>query len=200
MNIFVTDVEPRQCAIEHNDVHLRKMIIETAQLLSTAHVVLDDNVVAYKKTHQNHPCAIWVRQSKENYAWTRHLLFELSKEYTYRSDRFHRTSRYIDNLDKIPSTLMFMSDYVSNEYPTQEDISKHFHEKSFVCAMPEKYITNNCFESYQEYLSIKYENWKHRWAYDKKSDSYKFKPIKVEWTKRNTPEWYFNEPVVLEYS
>ena len=42
------------------------MILETAQMLSTAHRVLDgdepaDEVGLYKRAFENHPCSIWLR-------------------------------------------------------------------------------------------------------------------------------------------
>ena len=69
MNIFITNACPVQSAQDHADVLLRKMCVEACQLLSTAHVVLDGKQVAYKATHQNHPSAVWCRQSKANYLW-----------------------------------------------------------------------------------------------------------------------------------
>ena len=41
MNIFYLDKNPKICAMYHNDKHVVKMILEYAQLLSTAHRVLD---------------------------------------------------------------------------------------------------------------------------------------------------------------
>jgi len=41
MNIFYLDRDPRICAEMHLDKHVVKMIIEYAQLMSTAHRVLD---------------------------------------------------------------------------------------------------------------------------------------------------------------
>lgn len=52
MNIFVTDTCPTISAINLPDILVRKMIVETAQLLSGAHILLDDNKVAYKLTHK----------------------------------------------------------------------------------------------------------------------------------------------------
>lgn len=40
MNIFITNECPVQSAIEHNDTHCRKMLMESCALLSTAHYVL----------------------------------------------------------------------------------------------------------------------------------------------------------------
>ena len=41
MNIFMLDRDPRVAANMHCDKHVVKMILETAQLLCTAHRVLD---------------------------------------------------------------------------------------------------------------------------------------------------------------
>ena len=41
MNIFFVDRDPEQCARDHCDKHVCKMVIEYGQLLSTAHRVLD---------------------------------------------------------------------------------------------------------------------------------------------------------------
>ena len=69
MNLFVFNEDPTQAAFEHPNKLLVKMPIETAQLLCGAHHVLNPEKydVPYKKTHINHPCAKWVRTSKENY-------------------------------------------------------------------------------------------------------------------------------------
>jgi hypothetical protein len=66
------------------------MPLETAQLLCTAHVVLDGaNPSLYKATHINHPCSIWVRKTECNYIWTFMLFRELAKEYTHRYGKTH---------------------------------------------------------------------------------------------------------------
>ena len=41
MNIFVIDKDPVVAAQEHCDKHVVKMIVESAQMLSTAHRILD---------------------------------------------------------------------------------------------------------------------------------------------------------------
>ena len=99
MNIFYLHHDVNKCAELHNDKHVVKMILEYAQLLSTAHRVLDgtlsiglsetgrkqtryvlpDNRESklYVATHINHPSAIWCRQSYANYVWLSKLLTEL---------------------------------------------------------------------------------------------------------------------------
>ncbi len=109
MNIFYLSDNPIQCAAWHCDKHTVKMILEYAQLLSTTHHVLDGQNVPvgiYKKTHVNHPSAIWVRQSTNNYIWLHALFYSLCLEYTHRYGKIHATSRLLDTLKNIPSNLV----------------------------------------------------------------------------------------------
>jgi hypothetical protein len=115
MNIFYLDHDVVKCAEMHNDKHVVKMILEYAQLLSTAHRVLDgtlidgysktgrkqkryvfsderDNIF-YSATHLHHPSAVWVRQSAMNYYWLYTMLNALCKEYTYRYGKIHKCER-----------------------------------------------------------------------------------------------------------
>ncbi len=51
MNIFYLDHDVYKCAEMHNDKHTVKMILEYAQLLSTAHRFLDGTLIdGYSKT------------------------------------------------------------------------------------------------------------------------------------------------------
>ena len=115
MNIFYLDPDPQICAEMHNNKHCVKMILEYAQLLSTAHRVLDGVItegvsptgrkrksyvlsdsrenILYSATHINHPSAIWVRQNHQNYIWLSQLLYALCKEYTYRYGKVHKVQR-----------------------------------------------------------------------------------------------------------
>jgi hypothetical protein len=68
-----------------------KMILEYAQMLSTAHRVLDNSQDVYKIAHKNHPCTIWVRKNKSNYKWLSMMWFFLCKEYTHRYGKTHKT-------------------------------------------------------------------------------------------------------------
>ena len=93
MNIFVLDDSPEKSAEQHCDKHVCKMMIEYAQMLSTAHRVLDEDEIIseslYKVAHKNHPCTIWTRTSKKNYLWLFKLWKSLSMEYTLRYGKFH---------------------------------------------------------------------------------------------------------------
>ena len=105
MNIFFLDFNPRIAAEYHCDKHVVKMILETAQLLYAAHWVLDPDGIpeeAYKKTHVNHPCAIWVRESLSNYMWLAELGWHLCEEYTHRYGKIHKTQKHIERLKSVP--------------------------------------------------------------------------------------------------
>ena len=72
MNIFCLDEDPIKAVQMMCDKHIVKMILESAQLMSTAHRELDGdnaNENLYKSTHKNHPSAKWVRESLWNYVW-----------------------------------------------------------------------------------------------------------------------------------
>ena len=127
MNIFYLNNDPKVCAEMHVDKHCVKMILEYAQLLSTAHRVLDGhesitlsasgrkkktwsldgnrNNVLYSATHINHPSAIWVRQSQENYKWLFSLFIELMREYNYRYGKIHACMRLASTLKDSPKNI-----------------------------------------------------------------------------------------------
>lgn len=127
MNIFVLSDNPILCAQYHSDKHIVKMIVETAQLLSTAHRVLDgvmyiddtsgrkikrwkhpvpemDNVL-YLASHVNHPCAIWARENVHNYMWTFRLFRELMNEYTIRYGKTHKCDAMLSTLVSPPRNI-----------------------------------------------------------------------------------------------
>jgi hypothetical protein len=93
MNIFVLDENPTIAAQMHCDKHVVKMVLEAAQMLSTAHRVLDDNEsdVLYRATHKNHPCSIWVRDAAKNYMWLYNHFVALCDEYNHRYGKVHLT-------------------------------------------------------------------------------------------------------------
>jgi len=135
MNIFMLDRSPRVAAIYHVDKHVVKMILETAQLLSTAHRVLDGKEVIeqkyversapakyrnikrwklddpdldqklYKATHVNHPSAIWCRSGLDQYRWTYDLMFHLMLEYNYRYKKTHKCDELLDPLWNAPKNI-----------------------------------------------------------------------------------------------
>lgn len=127
MNIFYLDHDVNECAKMHNDKHVVKMILEYAQLLSTAHRFLDGSELSstsktgrkkkvwklpdnrddilYSATHINHPSAVWVRQSDLNYHWLYNMFQALLDEYTYRYGKIHACSRLELALAQFPKNI-----------------------------------------------------------------------------------------------
>lgn len=98
MNVFMTSPHPTACALMLDDRRLVKMVLETAQLLSSAYVLQGKgHGWTYKLTHQNHPCAKWCRDSRANFLWLCALGIELSNEYTYRYGKRHKSLDVILN-------------------------------------------------------------------------------------------------------
>lgn len=170
MNIFYIDKNPEIAAMQLVDKHVVKMILEYAQLLSTAHRVLDgvqsvdsstgrkkkiwvlsdhrENVL-YKATHVNHPSAIWARQSNNNYNWLYCHFVATCKEYTHRYGKTHLTeSKLLDALKSVPRNIPV--DYLT----------------PMPCAMPDEYkISNDPVENYREYYrksKADLHSWKNR--------------------------------------
>ena len=172
MNIFYLDHDVRKCAEMHNDKHVVKMILEYAQLLSTAHRVLDGveliglsdsgrkkkfwtlgdsrDYTLYKATHINHPSAVWVRKSVQNYMWLAEMLEVLCGEYTYRYGKVHKVER--DGLMQL----------LKNEFPKNLPIAP-FTEPT--PAMPDVYKVGDSINSYRNYYrgdKRSFANWKKR--------------------------------------
>ena len=97
MNIFYLDKDPVKAAQYQYNKHVVKMILESAQMLCTAHhhyaeeLGYDNSYIPYKKAHYNHPSTIWTRQNSRNYYWLYHHMLALGDEYTKRYNKTHLT-------------------------------------------------------------------------------------------------------------
>jgi hypothetical protein len=99
MNIFWLSFNPRICAMMHCDAHVRKMILEYAQMLCSAHHVCGKykNPKLYKIAFKNNPCTVWARTTSGNYLWLYILFIELCKEFTYRFGKVHSSQKRLEN-------------------------------------------------------------------------------------------------------
>lgn len=181
MNIFMLDRDPVQAARWMVDRHVVKMILESAQLLSTAHRVLDGvmtegvrvnletgksrrvkawqlpdarDSVLYSATHINHPSAIWCRESVENYTWLVEHMYALMDEYTYRYGKTHKCQGEIAYMLQSPPFAL-----------------KAWDATPMRCAMADEYIiSTDPVENYRNYYM-------------------KAKQRLFSWKNRNPPEW-----------
>lgn len=180
MNIFYLHTDPVICAMQHCDTHSSKMCVEYAQLLSTAHRVIDGEMVIgrsksgsrikryvfqdttkdsliYKASHANHPSNIWVRQSVENYNWLYQLWIALGAEYTYRYGREHESLRKLSEVLETPPQNLKENGFTQ---PTPA-----------MKAYPHCIIPNDSVSSYRNFY---------------REDKKEF----AKWSKREIPEWW----------
>ncbi len=97
MNIFATSQSPIKSAQALDDKRVNKMILESAQMLSTAlgqHGVTDDAI--YKLAHQHHPCTKWAAFNRSNFLWLLEHGFALAEERYYRGYNDHKSIRVLD--------------------------------------------------------------------------------------------------------
>jgi hypothetical protein len=177
MNIFYLHKDPVKCAEMMHDKHVVKMILETAQLLCTAHRILDGEMYVgrtentgrkvkrwkmndefmesklYKATHVNHPSAIWARQSNNNYKWLYQHFVGLCQEYTYRYGKTHMCE------DKLIIALAIPPKNIPINFLSE-----------MPQAMPDEYKRVNPVDGYRAYYIGE-------------------KVQQSKWTKRSVPEW-----------
>lgn len=108
MNIFVLDLDPKLAAQQQIDKHVVKMVLETTQMLSTAHWLLG-STGPYRATHAKHPCTIWTAQSLENYSWLAQHGIALAEEYTARYGKTHACESHLRRLAANPPSSFPMT-------------------------------------------------------------------------------------------
>lgn len=185
MNIFILDENPRTAASMHCDKHVPKMVVESAQMLSTAHRMLDGVETKkrsksgktmskyymlgdtrehhlYNAVHFNHPCTVWTRESSQNYLWHYKLFIALCDEYTKRYGKIHLTDKSLREHLKV----------TPNNIPDIEMTPFRLAMKS----NPECMDESNPIESYRKFYMTKQER------------------FKMEWKNTQTPYWFSTCP------
>ena len=111
MNIFAFDKCPMRSALWLDDIRKNKMILESAQMLSTAVRALcpDTTLEVYKTAYLNHPCSKWARQSRANFQW---LLHHMSWLYNQKSGE-HKSARLIPEFQKYVDDGDFPDEYLT---------------------------------------------------------------------------------------
>jgi len=158
MNIFVTDTDPIQSALNLPDKHVVKMPLETCQMLA---IIYSDwyygvgqlhklDGTPYRTAHgafRNHPCTIWAAANQYNLAWLIQHGYALSAEYHSRYDKVHSCRATICEAADIYDRIF--------DIPC----SQAYHKVTdFTRAMPEylKFDTTiDTITAYQRYLNTK---------------------------------------------
>lgn len=177
MNIFFLHRDPKIAAEYHCDKHVVKMILESCQLLSTAHRLLDGkesvelnpngrrmkrwriddqrDQVLYKASHINHPSAVWVRSNIDHYRWLYDLTYFLIYEYKYRYDgKYHKSEALLYPLLDCPININ-ITDWADPPQAMPDDVK----------------VPGDAITAYRNYYKVH----KARFA---------------TWKVRGTPDWY----------
>jgi len=183
MNIFYLHNDPKVCAELHVDKHVVKMIVEYAQLLSTAKRMTDgikyeaksktgrkvqrfrlenpnEEATIYKAVHYHHPSAVWARSSSQHYNWLYSLFRELGKEYTHRYKKDHSTIELLKDLLKYPPVNL-----KDNGWSEPPPAMSHY---------PQCIVPGDSIQSYKNYYN-------------------EAKAYFAKWTNRQQPEWFGGE-------
>lgn len=141
MNIFYLHQLAPVAAAMHCDKHVGKMLIESCQLLATAHHQYGNgHAVSYKSTHVNHPSAIWTRESTLHYHYVVTLAIYLGREFYIRYGKNHKSR------DVLVAELL-------NPPSAMHDLPKTW--SSPPLAMPDEFKSDNAVESYRRYYASK---------------------------------------------
>jgi hypothetical protein len=148
MNIFVVQHCPIRAAQDLCDKHVTKMILETAQMLSTC-IQVQGGTSLYKMVHKNHPCTVWTRETQSNYNWLINHGFALSDEFTRRFSGIHKSRAVIADAAKVKN----------------RKLRPHGPLTPHPQCMPEQYkIPDDPVEAYRRYYvgeKLKFARWKY---------------------------------------
>ena len=158
MNIFVTDPDPIQSALNLPDKHIVKMPLETCQMLA---IIYSDwyygvgqlhklDGKPYRTAHgafRNHPCTQWAAANQYNLAWLIQHGYALCAEYHSRYDKVHSCR----------ATICEAADIYDRIFDVP--CSQSYHKVTdFTRAMPEylKFDTTiDTITAYKQYLNTK---------------------------------------------
>jgi hypothetical protein len=149
MNIFYLDKDPIEAAKQSCDKHVVKMIVESAQMLSTAHRMIDGNLYTdktkagrnikrwkhpnpnmektlYKACHTGHPSTVWVMESAYNYHWLYKHMMALNTEFKMRYGHIldHKTVQLLEGALMYPPKNISLNTIATDPPPAMPDYCK----------------------------------------------------------------------------
>lgn len=166
MNIFILDPNPYRAAQMHCDQHIHKMILESAQMLSTAfHKNYPEDAASlkvYKPAYENHPCTVWATKDVSNAYWIVQLCIALED---IRKDHGFRPHKSMEIIRKI-------EEFIENRF-----YNIHWkNHTTFALAMPAHIRIRPSLDpvkKYQDYYKFKHRQWLDRGA----GMTYKINPV-----------------------
>jgi hypothetical protein len=159
VQIFASSQCPIESALALDDARVRKMIVESAQLMSGA-VNIHGGVAPYKTTHVNHPCAVWTRTNRENYMWLFQHFSALLGEYRDRFGRTHTCRDLIGDLFKGRLVIPYGPRTEFANCAANKELQLSYKHISPVT------------DAYREYLTTRWNMGKPKWTKTKSPDWY----------------------------
>jgi hypothetical protein len=120
MNIFVLDPNPQKAALAHCDQHLHKMILESAQMLSTAAHIHFPQLKGhiYAPAYQNHPCTVWTCANLNHMVWLCALADSLECIRENKGCNRHSSMDVIKAIyDNLPGHALVVQEFAEAMYP-----------------------------------------------------------------------------------
>lgn len=171
MNLFRLSDKPKESAQFNQDIHVRKIIVESAQILANCYTLKElENApktqlgTFRKHSYYNHPICKWVREDLNNFVWVYDHARFLCQEFTYRFDKVHFCQSFIEWCNTLIPDL---------------PLNKPTEQPQCFLKYPELMVKNNPVEGYRRYYCA------HKMFFVNKSG----KVINATWTRRDKPEW-----------
>lgn len=189
MNIFILDKNATVAASYLCTIHINKMLLESAQLLSACCNRLFNESKQidglYQSTHLNRPNEVWLRESQANFKWLLEHGAIISSIYQQNKCKIHQSSKVI-----VRAAKYFDGNYykLPDEYKLED------------CTLPYLVMTtefNHLQKKYGQPI-VRGKNTHYRansWedaviAYREYYKAKQFKRGQMTWYGNNKPEWY----------
>jgi len=168
MNIFVLDENLEKCVEYYCNRHM-KIIVEIGQLLcQTRRELGEKSHISYQKINQGKAIISWLKKNPQHYYWTVLLCEHLCREYTFRYNKIHATSRVIKECKE-----SFFAGNIPYFFPVSNDIPVYNTLDCPALAMPDEFkFKNDAVKSYRHYYALN-----------------KFFTIDFRYKRRQQPEW-----------
>lgn len=179
MNIFFLSMSPSEAAKYHANIHVVKMIVETAQLLCNVHhrareasscdpPYFTPRQIPYKESRAGHRklgSMIWVAESLGNYRWALRLGLALCREYRLGRGRSKKKPQATHASEEV---LRWLKEHEPNFRRTRRTKVAQHH-----LAMPEEFkLAKSAVEAYRDYYFSKR------------------KTMNMEWPEGQVPKWW----------
>jgi len=147
MNIFYIDECPVKAAQMQCNKHAAgKMVLESAQMLCTAHHEYGNHDVPYKVAHRNHPSTVWAGESHTNFVWLLTHAFACIHEAACRYNKDAWEYKVTAILDKVEI------------WADRTNCHHNFPESGWTkpkLAMPDEFKGDDTVDSYRRYFRSK---------------------------------------------